>query len=129
MRWTARIVIAALASLSRLTVFLLEGEEGAHWGSWWGGAGLTVIRMGEREGPRSNRAGKCWWEWLDSKGFYGLPRRLLQRGLALASNLNQARDSQAGGCSKAFFLCQPLTTPLVAWAKPLSSPTAELQAA
>ena len=45
------------------------------------GAGLTVIRMGEREGPRSNRAGKCWWEWLVLKGFYGLPREGFFKGL------------------------------------------------
>ena len=41
-------------SLPSLTVFLLEGEEGAYWGSW-----TNVIGMGEWEGPRSNRAGRC----------------------------------------------------------------------
>ena len=41
-------------SLPGLTVFLLERDEGAQWG-----AGLTVIAVGEWEGPRSNKAGKC----------------------------------------------------------------------
>ena len=50
-------------------------------GGGGGEAGLTIIRMGEREGPRSNRAGKCWWERLVLKGFYGLPREGFFKGL------------------------------------------------
>ena len=54
---------------------------GSPLGGGGGEAGLTIIRMGEREGPRSNRAGKCWWERLVLKGFYGLPREGFFKGL------------------------------------------------
>lgn len=84
------VTATTLAPFPALRVFLVQGEvDNPVWG--W-----ANIQEG-REGPRSNREGKLGgkvWFWMAS---VVCPEKASSKGLALALNLNQARDCQAGG--------------------------------
>lgn len=93
----------------------------------WGWANIQA----GREGPGAIGKGNARWESLVLNGFCGLPREGFFKGLGfgiesksgLRLSGRQALQGLVG-----FSLRQPQTTPLVAWAEPVSSPSAERQA-
>ena len=121
-QWLPRapgVVIAALTLLEALTVFLLQC-----------GAGLTFRRGGRV--PGAIEKGNARWGSLVLNGFCGLPRKGFFKGLGFGMESKSGPRLSGRRALRGlvgFSLRQTQTTPLVAWAVPVSSPSAEWSAA